>query len=125
MAVNNCLNSPTCTSMTEHLGGIGSPAEVLSWLPETFVIGSEYAIVPASCTSSAGSLKKLRSTVTSHHAGRRQGVLKRGQHRSRQPDGAFLLITMRYSLRRALSLDSIDGGTPSKVTGNLFGINEP
>jgi hypothetical protein len=36
------------------LGGIGSPAEALSWVSETFVIGPEYAIVPGSCTSSAG-----------------------------------------------------------------------
>jgi hypothetical protein len=54
MALNNCFNSPTCTSMTEHLGGIGSPAEGLSLVPEVFVIGSEYAIVPGSRTCSAG-----------------------------------------------------------------------
>jgi len=40
MALNNCFNSPTCTSMTEHLGGIGSPAEALSLVPEAFVITS-------------------------------------------------------------------------------------
>ena len=45
MALNNCFNSSTCTSMTEHLGGIGSPAEGLSLVPEAFVIGPEYAIV--------------------------------------------------------------------------------
>src|ERR1700737_5556152 len=38
MALNNCFNSPTCTSMTEHLGGIGSPEEALSLVPEAFVI---------------------------------------------------------------------------------------
>jgi len=38
MALNNCFNSPRCTSMTEHLGGIGSPAEALSLFPEAFVI---------------------------------------------------------------------------------------
>src|SRR5260370_22685847 len=38
MALNNCFNSPTCTSMTEHLGGIGSPAEAFSLVPEAFVI---------------------------------------------------------------------------------------
>ena len=54
MALNNCFNSPTCTSMTAHLGGIGSPAEGLSLAPEAFVIEPEYAIVPRSCTSSAG-----------------------------------------------------------------------
>jgi len=31
MALNNCFNSPTCTSMTEHLGGSGSPAEGCHW----------------------------------------------------------------------------------------------
>jgi hypothetical protein len=35
MASNNCLNSPTCTSMTAHLAGIGSPADALSF--ERFV----------------------------------------------------------------------------------------
>ena len=35
MALNNCFNSPTCTSMTEHLGGSGSPAEGLSLVPES------------------------------------------------------------------------------------------
>src|SRR6201987_2201155 len=35
MASNNCLNSPTCTSMTAHLPGIGSPADALSF--ERFV----------------------------------------------------------------------------------------
>jgi hypothetical protein len=38
MALNNCLNWPACTSMTEHLVGIGSPAEALSLVPEAFVI---------------------------------------------------------------------------------------
>src|SRR5260370_35911586 len=38
MALNNCFNSPTCTSMTEHLGGIGSPAEAFSLVPEAFVV---------------------------------------------------------------------------------------
>src|SRR5260370_19946740 len=38
MALNNCFNSPTCTSMTEHLGGIGSPEEALSLVPEAYVI---------------------------------------------------------------------------------------
>ncbi len=49
MALNNCFNSPTCTSMTEHLGGSGSPAEGLSWLPEGLVIGLEYAMRQDSC----------------------------------------------------------------------------
>src|SRR5216684_8153306 len=31
MASNNCLNSPTCTSMTAHLAGIESPADALSF----------------------------------------------------------------------------------------------
>jgi hypothetical protein len=44
MALNNCFNSPTCTSMTEHLGGSGAPAEGLSWVPEEPVIGLEYAM---------------------------------------------------------------------------------
>jgi len=34
--------------MTEHLGGIGSPAEGLSLVPEVFVIGPGYAIVSRS-----------------------------------------------------------------------------
>jgi hypothetical protein len=51
MALNNRFNSPTCTSMTEHLGGSWSPAEGLSLVPEAFVIGPEYAIVPGSCRS--------------------------------------------------------------------------
>ena len=55
MALNNCLNSLTCTSMTEHLEGIGSPAEGLSLVPEVFVIGSEYAIVPGSCSAGRAS----------------------------------------------------------------------
>src|SRR5258708_4171897 len=38
-----------------------------------------------------------------------------GQHRGRQDYGAPHLGTMRYSLRRALSLDSVDGCTPSKI----------
>src|SRR5712671_84364 len=38
MALNNCFNSSTCTSMTEHLGGIGSPEEALSLVPEAYVI---------------------------------------------------------------------------------------
>jgi hypothetical protein len=54
MALNNCFNSPTWTSMTEHLGGIASPSEALSLVPERFVIGPECAIVRGSCTSSAG-----------------------------------------------------------------------
>ena len=29
MELNNCFNSATCTSMTAHLGGSGSPAECL------------------------------------------------------------------------------------------------
>src|SRR5437762_503529 len=49
MALNNCFNSPTCTSMTEHLGGSGSPAEGLSWVPEGLVIGLEYAMRQDSC----------------------------------------------------------------------------
>jgi hypothetical protein len=52
MELNNCLNSPTCTSMTEHLGGSGSPAEGLSTVAEVFVIGPEYAIVVGSCRGS-------------------------------------------------------------------------
>src|ERR1700751_3545598 len=31
MASNNCLNSPTCTSMTAHLAGIGAPADAFSF----------------------------------------------------------------------------------------------
>src|SRR6476646_6379888 len=46
IALNNCFNSPTCTSITAHLGGIGSPAEGLSVAPEAFVIAPEYAIGP-------------------------------------------------------------------------------
>jgi hypothetical protein len=34
-----------------------------------------------------------------------------GQHRGRQDYGTLFLRTMRYSLRRALSLDSVDGCT--------------
>src|SRR5262249_44041194 len=29
MELNNCFNSPTCTSITEHLGAMGSPADAL------------------------------------------------------------------------------------------------
>src|SRR5262249_60000111 len=38
MASNNCLSSPTCISMIEHFGGMGSPAEALSTLETTFAI---------------------------------------------------------------------------------------
>jgi len=54
MALNSCFNSPTCTSMTEHLGGIASPAEGLSFVPEVFVIRPEYAFVPGLCRRSEG-----------------------------------------------------------------------
>jgi hypothetical protein len=64
MALNNCFNSPTCTSMTEHLGGSGSPVEGLSLVPEAFVIGQEYAIVPGSCRSSTDRTARL-SLLTS------------------------------------------------------------
>src|SRR5438270_1592123 len=37
MELNNCFSSPTCTSISEHLGGIGSPDDCLS-APEVFVI---------------------------------------------------------------------------------------
>jgi len=49
MALNNCFNSPTCTSITEHLGGSGSPAEGLSCVPKGLVIGLEYAMRQVSC----------------------------------------------------------------------------
>src|ERR1700758_2599319 len=42
MASNNCLNSPTCTSMTAHLVGIGSPADAL--LFERFVIAIQRVV---------------------------------------------------------------------------------
>ena len=58
MALNNCFNSPTCTSMTEHLGGIGSPAEALSLVPEAFVIAS------ARIYQSAGDLADRRHDRT-------------------------------------------------------------
>jgi hypothetical protein len=29
MELNNCFNSPTCTSITEHFGRMASPAETL------------------------------------------------------------------------------------------------
>jgi hypothetical protein len=35
----------------------------------------------------------------------------RGQHRGKRDYSLFFLRTMRYSLRRALSLDSVDGCT--------------
>ena len=38
-----------------------------------------------------------------------------GKPRGNQDYGSFFLRTMRYSLRRALSLDSLDGCTPSKI----------
>jgi hypothetical protein len=38
MASNNCFNSPTCSSMTAHFGGIASPAEGVSLVLETIVI---------------------------------------------------------------------------------------
>src|SRR4029077_10114075 len=75
MALNNCFNSPTCTSMTEHLGGSASPAEGLSWVPEGLVIGLEYASRHDSCRlfphirSNAGS-QEFDSTVTASGAER-------------------------------------------------------
>ena len=39
----------------------------------------------------------------------------RGQHKGRYDSSWLFLRTMRYSLRRALSLDSVDGCTPSKI----------
>ena len=48
--------------------------------------------------------------------------LERGQHRGRQDYGPLFLRTMRYSLRRALSLDSVDGGTHNPKVG---GSNPP
>jgi len=38
MASNSCFSSPTCTSMTAHLGGVASPAEGLSLVVDAFVI---------------------------------------------------------------------------------------
>src|SRR4029077_5058139 len=63
MALNNCFNSPRCTSMTEHLGGSGSPAEGWSGVPERLVIGLGYAMRQGGCElfpddwSGAGSQK--------------------------------------------------------------------
>jgi len=61
-------------------------------------------------------LKRLRSTATSHHAGRRQGALEPGQRRGNHDSTKFQLRTLAYSLRRALSLDSVDGGTHNPTT---------
>ena len=63
MELNNCLNSPTCTSMTEHLRGSGSPAEGLSSVAEVFVIEPEYAIVVGSCRSSKAELPESLSVT--------------------------------------------------------------
>jgi hypothetical protein len=40
-----------------------------------------------------------------------------GRHRGSQDYGSLLLTTMRYSLRRALSLDHVDGGTHNPKVG--------
>jgi hypothetical protein len=40
-----------------------------------------------------------------------------GQHRGKQDYGSLFLRTMRYSLRRAESLDSVDGCTPVESRG--------
>lgn len=39
MELNNCFSSPTCTSITEHFGGIGSPAETLLSLTDEGIAG--------------------------------------------------------------------------------------
>jgi hypothetical protein len=51
-----------------------------------------------------------------------KGVRKRGQRRGRQLYGSLFSRTMRFSLRRALSLDSVDGGTHNPKVG---GSNPP
>jgi hypothetical protein len=43
--------------------------------------------------------------------------LRRGQNRGYQDYRLLFLRTMRYSLRRALSLDSVDGGTHNPTVG--------
>jgi hypothetical protein len=42
-----------------------------------------------------------------------------GQNRGAQDYSSFLLRTMRYSLRRALSLDSVDGCTHNPTIRSL------
>ena len=37
-SINNCFNSPRCTSITAHLGGIGFPADACSLFADVFVI---------------------------------------------------------------------------------------
>lgn len=39
MELNSCLSSPTCTSITKHFGGMGSPAETLSSIADEAVAG--------------------------------------------------------------------------------------
>ncbi len=62
-------------------------------------------------------LKRLRSTISSRPAELQSRSLERGQHRGRQDYSLLFLRTMRYSLRRALSLDSVDGGTRNPTVG--------
>ena len=52
--------------------------------------------------------------------------MERRQHRGRQHYGSLFLRTMRYSLRRALSLDSADSGThnPMIAQQNVAAKNE-
>jgi hypothetical protein len=39
MELNSCFSSPTCTSITEHFRGMGSPAETLSSIAEEVIAG--------------------------------------------------------------------------------------
>jgi len=39
MELNNCFNSPTCTSITQHFVGMGSPAETLLSVTDEGIAG--------------------------------------------------------------------------------------
>jgi len=62
MALNICFNSPTCASMTEHLGGIGSPAEGLFLVPTRPVSGLTSFLSPSLLTKLADGYAAVGNT---------------------------------------------------------------
>src|SRR5215471_6771518 len=70
IASNNCFNSPTCTSMTAHFGGSGSPAEVGGCTITLFdSLGSQsfnHGDVLKQCCRQAVSLLQIRRAVVTH-----------------------------------------------------------
>src|SRR5260370_27269960 len=66
MELNNCFNSPTCTSMTEHLVGIGSPAEGLSLAEDVVVIAFRVSTAGSSSPSLFDLISRLSPRSEEH-----------------------------------------------------------